>query len=311
MDIDFLSGILKELVLKNNRVSLPGLGSFIAEMAPSVFSDRAMVIHPPFRRILFRPSEIWNDGLLEEAYAQKKGISPENAAEEISAFVKELRGVLNSDKSYRIPEFGTMRATEQNDYFFVADKKLFNYLETFGLEPVNIKLLPKIGEVEPLTGKPEQTLPVVTAPVSEQADKPNQKPTPEPEPVPEPIPEPIPEPEHVPEPISEPISEPIPEPEPVPEHIPEPTPEPEPVTEPAPEPVPEPAPEPISLLDTVPVAPAKGGGFVRKVVITLSVIFILILIVVLLFVFKDQLRPFWEWILYTKEERELLDMFRN
>ena len=46
-------------------VSLPGMGGFIAELAPSVFSDRATVIHPPYRRILFRTSEVWNDGVLE------------------------------------------------------------------------------------------------------------------------------------------------------------------------------------------------------------------------------------------------------
>ena len=40
MDIDFLAKMVKELLLDNDKVALPGLGSFVAEMAPSVFSDR-------------------------------------------------------------------------------------------------------------------------------------------------------------------------------------------------------------------------------------------------------------------------------
>jgi nucleoid DNA-binding protein/preprotein translocase subunit SecG len=148
MDLDLFSGIIRKLILVHDRVSLPGMGSFIAETAPSVFSDRAMVIHPPFRRILFRPGEIWNDGILEDAYAREFSLDDDVARKEIAEFVSYLKGELNTHKSVRIPEFGTMRATEQNDYFFVAEKGLFNYLETFGLEPLNIKILPKKGEIE-------------------------------------------------------------------------------------------------------------------------------------------------------------------
>ena len=37
MDIDLLSKMIKELILENDRVVLPGLGCFVAEMVPSTF----------------------------------------------------------------------------------------------------------------------------------------------------------------------------------------------------------------------------------------------------------------------------------
>ena len=37
MDIDLLSKMVKELILDNDRVVLPGLGSFVAEIVPSTF----------------------------------------------------------------------------------------------------------------------------------------------------------------------------------------------------------------------------------------------------------------------------------
>ena len=40
MDIDLLSKMVKELILDNDRVVLPGLGCFVAEMVPSTFSDK-------------------------------------------------------------------------------------------------------------------------------------------------------------------------------------------------------------------------------------------------------------------------------
>ncbi len=150
MDINTLSSLLRELILTNDRVSLPGMGSFIAEIAPSVFSDRAMVIHPPFRRLLFRTNEIWNDELLENLYAKEAGLDIEVAKGRLSVFLKDFKNELNSRKSVRIPDFGTMRATDQNDYFFVVDKDIFIYPDAYGLEPINIKLLPKPGLIEVL-----------------------------------------------------------------------------------------------------------------------------------------------------------------
>jgi len=153
MDLQTLSKLLKDLITVHDRVSLPGLGGFVTELAPSVFSDKAMVIHPPFRRVLFKPTETWNDELLENLYADQADITVEDAKRELSSFLKEFKTDLNKQKSVILPEFGTMRSTEQHDYFFVADKDLFIYPGAYGLEPINIKILPKRGVVEVLTGK--------------------------------------------------------------------------------------------------------------------------------------------------------------
>ena len=46
--------MVKELILDNDRVALPGLGSFVAEVVPSTFSDKGYTINPPYRRLHFR-----------------------------------------------------------------------------------------------------------------------------------------------------------------------------------------------------------------------------------------------------------------
>ena len=40
MDIDLFSKMIKELILDSDRVVLPGLGCFVAEMVPATFSDK-------------------------------------------------------------------------------------------------------------------------------------------------------------------------------------------------------------------------------------------------------------------------------
>ena len=54
MDIDLLAKMVKELILDNDRVVLPGLGAFVAEVVPSTFSDRGYTINPPYRKLYFR-----------------------------------------------------------------------------------------------------------------------------------------------------------------------------------------------------------------------------------------------------------------
>ena len=39
MDIDLLSKMVKEVILDRDKVVLPGLGTFVAEMVPATFSD--------------------------------------------------------------------------------------------------------------------------------------------------------------------------------------------------------------------------------------------------------------------------------
>ena len=54
MDIDLLSKMVKELILDDDKVVLPGLGCFVAEIVPAYFSDKGYTINPPYRKLYFR-----------------------------------------------------------------------------------------------------------------------------------------------------------------------------------------------------------------------------------------------------------------
>ncbi|MDD2490986.1 MAG: hypothetical protein PHV12_02185 [Bacteroidales bacterium] len=150
MDIQLISELLIELIMDNDRVSLPGMGSFIAEPAPSVFSDKATIIHPPVRRVFFRSKETWNDGLLESKYAQKVGVREEKARSFIEQFIKALNTELELKKKVDFPGFGYMRINERGTYSFIIDKELFISKDSFGLEPIKLKILEKPGNIENL-----------------------------------------------------------------------------------------------------------------------------------------------------------------
>lgn len=210
--------MVKELILDNDRVVLPGLGCFVAEMVPSTFSDKGYTINPPYRKLYFRAKPDEGDALTK-FYAKTNKVEMEVADKIIVDFVSELKSVLFTKKTVIFPGLGRMRATKENNVFFISDEELDIYPAGFGLEPISLKTHQESAEevsaaVVGLRSILDETV-QEPQPVQEPDLVLASSPEPEPSPVPAPTPEPdpIPEPDPVPEPT--PDSEPIPEPDPV------------------------------------------------------------------------------------------------
>lgn len=139
MDIDLLSRMVKELILDADEVSLPGIGSFVAEMVPSTFSDKGYTINPPYRRLYFRGRQEAGDNSLARLYAASNEVELSDAERIIGDFLAELKEVLQQKKTIVFPELGRLRATRENNFFFVPDEDLDIYPAGFGLEPVSLK----------------------------------------------------------------------------------------------------------------------------------------------------------------------------
>ena len=139
MDIDLLSKMVKELILDNDEVSLPGVGSFVAELVPSSFSDKGYTINPPYKRLSFRKKANASDNVLIDFYAKSNNVDKETASKIVIDFLSEMQKVLELRKSIVFPGLGKLRATKENIFFFVADEDLDIYPEGFGLEPISLK----------------------------------------------------------------------------------------------------------------------------------------------------------------------------
>ncbi len=139
MDIDLFSDIVKNLILDNDQVTLPGLGTFVSEVMPSTFSDKGYTINPPYRRLSFRQRWEESDTLLVDFYSESNGIDSGDAERIISGFISGLRETLQSKKLVLLPGLGRLRATKENIFFFIADEDLDIHPEGFGLRPVSLK----------------------------------------------------------------------------------------------------------------------------------------------------------------------------
>lgn len=285
MDIDLLSKMVKELILDNDRVVLPGLGSFVAEIVPSTFSDRGYTINPPYRRLYFRSRPDEGDGLVR-FYAESNKVDMDVAERIIKDFISELKTLLHTRKTVVFPGLGRLRATKENNIFFVANEDLDIYPAGFGLEPISLKTHQETGEevsaaVEGLKSLLNET---------ETVPEPVQEPTIEP--VQEQVSEPELEPEHVPEAAPEPVVVPEPEVQAV-------IPEPETVSEP--ETVPETVEVPLQTEETK----ANVG---KVLLIILCVIAAIAVLLLLALAIAGRVWPEWvDTFLYTPDELKILN----
>ena len=217
MDIDLLSKMVKELILDQDRVVLPGLGSFVAEVVPSTFSDKGYTINPPYRRLFFRSKPDEGDDLTS-FYASSNNVELDLADRIIKEFISELRSVLHEKKTVVFPGLGRLRATKENHVFFVADESLDIYPAGFGLEPISLKTHQETAEEVAAAVEGLKTLLKEPAPAPVSVEKPVPQPVSAPAPVsepvatiaPEPAPAPVPEPAAVPEPMPDPDPQPVP-----------------------------------------------------------------------------------------------------
>lgn len=139
MDIDLLSKMVKDLILDKDEVALPGVGTFVAEMVPASFSDRGYTVNPPYRRLFFRQRTDAADMALADLYAASNGLDREQALQILTDFLTEMKEILKTKKTIVFPGLGRLRATKENNFFFVADGDLDIYPAGYGLEPISLK----------------------------------------------------------------------------------------------------------------------------------------------------------------------------
>ena len=325
MDIDLLSKMVKELILDNDRVVLPGLGSFVAEMVPSTFSDKGYTINPPYRKLFFR-SKPDEGEMLVRFYAESNNVDPEMASRILRDFISELKSVLHTKKTVVFPGLGRLRATKENNLFFVADEDLDIFPAGFGLEPISLKTHVETVQDVPVTDSEPVVVEEKTVTEEEPIDLSiGEDIIPEgwsvPEVQTETVAEPVPaETAETIEPVQETVPEAAQEIEPAP--VPAELPEPETVTEqltrpasstspahltpPAPpaSPVPPASPAPISVA----TENSSGATAMNKVlkailIVLICVVALLVIYVVVMRIFPDFLNGF----LYTSEELEIIN----
>lgn len=321
MSLSRLSASLQELLIKNKRVVLPQVGTFLIEDIPSVFLLGGKTITPPAKKIHFTAGETENDGELEVSYALLNGISTEASKNALTMLLAEIKKSLEEHSEITLPGFGSLNSAEDGDLYFSADKDFNVCPDSYPLEPISLKtesrrgMIPEFRQEEtPQEHAPQTTVsagesivinmePEISV-VMEEIIIPEKKETAEPMQEPSPlIQEPFPaeEPDSLPETQEneEPaLPQELQEPKEIAEEV---IPDNTAVILPPP-----PQEEPIRQEQEIRPVPGKAAGSHKWLWITLIILAVMLVALLLIYLFREELQPVLEKLLYSKEELEIL-----
>ena len=319
MNSEFLSGLFRDIILREGELILPFMGSILLEDVPASFSEDGMVVTPPSKKLVFNNYNLSSNDILLNEYAKRREISRFAAKQALYKDLEELRTQAEKEGVLTLEGFGTFRFTNREGYTVDPAPGFVISTDTFGLTAIDLNEQP-VAEPEPQPVA--ETVAAVEQAVAEEKAEINEEPAAQ---------EPTTE-EHVAESVAEPVAEETAK-ETAAEEVTE-TPAEEimeeeevqtvePVAE---EPAEEPAAEKVA---EVPVresvaeeeketigkkeepaaektAKKKKSGAYKALITILVIVAVLLVAAALIYIFRDSLRPILEEILYSDEEIKII-----
>jgi len=134
-----------QLIKEDNRVVIPGLGTFMSKANAVNIKSSTKTITPPDSEIRFTDLLKNSNKRLAEYIAEKESVSFEEANTAVEDFVKQAKEELNTNKKFTITGFGELSYSKGNMLIF-EHANIIN-TESFGLKEV--ELPKKISKATP------------------------------------------------------------------------------------------------------------------------------------------------------------------
>ncbi len=156
MDFNLICAQIQELLIKNERVVLPGTGEFIVESFPAAFLEDGKTIVPPSKKLRFIP-------VTGEETGKAASGDQDAVLVELSGRIREA---LVQDGEFEVPGFGIFADNGAGEVKFTLAEGFDFAPDNFALESISLE------ENEPVeeTVAPQETVaeePAVQEPVQE------------------------------------------------------------------------------------------------------------------------------------------------
>ncbi len=134
-----LAPFIRELILLNECVILPGFGGFETSYQPAHYDTLRKCMLPPTKKLRFRPDYVKGGETLEQHLVTRLRISQEESKKLIETYVEGLTKLIDSQREAIISGVGLFTKGLGNGLNFTAFEEE-NYLaESFGLEAFNLE----------------------------------------------------------------------------------------------------------------------------------------------------------------------------
>lgn len=139
MDQKRICTLIQELLVKNERVLLPGVGELSVQATPAAFMQDGRTILPPGKKLLF------NKDIVEGEH--------EPWQEELSGRIREA---FAQHREYEVPGVGIFRQDEEGETVFALDEKFDFAPDSFTLEAISLEVNEEEPQAEQLQEQPQE-----------------------------------------------------------------------------------------------------------------------------------------------------------
>jgi len=143
---------LYELLLDNEVVIIPDFGAFITSVVPSRTDALSGNLLPPAKAIRFDPKIRNNDFLFINYYADKEGITENEALWRVRKICDEILYRLDNGEQIEFENTGVLYFDVNKELCFEPGQDAVPHLDSYGLAPVTMKLNAEKQEKEDIQG---------------------------------------------------------------------------------------------------------------------------------------------------------------
>lgn len=124
---------IHKLLFEHDCVIIPDFGGLITHYEPARIHPVRHVFLPPSKRVAFNEKLKLNDGLLISTFAYDRKITPEEAQQQVSAFVRQLQDELQVSQRCELRGIGLFRlsAEQKIEFEYIASSNFLS--DSFGL----------------------------------------------------------------------------------------------------------------------------------------------------------------------------------
>ena len=142
---------IKELILLNEGVILPGFGGFISRYRPANIDPDKQILTPPSKKVEFREDLKKDNGLLINHIAGKNRISNLRAGKLVEDFVNEINIVLSKGDKAVLEGIGFFKKDIRSNKIIFSSFSDENYLgDSYGLPNLELSELERSGNLDDL-----------------------------------------------------------------------------------------------------------------------------------------------------------------
>lgn len=137
-----ISSIFKDLLLREDNITVPGLGTFEATYQPAQLDEKTGVIYPPTKLVKLNTDKTSdsNDTFLK-AVVETFKVSDVDAKAAIEAFVKDVKDKVASKSIVSLEEVGTLQQGEGGEIVLKAMPSKLS-IDNYGMDSVEVEPVP-------------------------------------------------------------------------------------------------------------------------------------------------------------------------